>query len=445
MWNNGNSVIVSSYTILSLKVHIEVINKPRLTTLTNGFRVLTDSMNEVDSVAISVWINAGGRFEVKENCGIAHFLEHVAFKGTKNRSAFDIAKEFDKIGGQFNAYTSKEFTVYHAKVLKENFPTGLDIIADILLNPVFDSIEIERERKVVLQEIAQTNDNPDDILYDKYVETAYPNQALGRPILGRKELVNSFEDKHLQDFMAQHYHSRNMLLSVAGNIEHEQVVDFSKKSFANLPEKKNFANMKEAKYIGGEFREKRDLEQVHVYLGFNGLNYYSEDYYNIQVMSLILGGGMSSRLFQEIRERRGLSYSISSFSQNYKDSGMLNIYCATEYNKVETVLDIVIQEMKKMIDCVTQDELDRAKSQIKSSLLMGMESNSSRADITASSYMKYNRHISKQEILEKINETTVKTIQRLMESILFGRSSCTIASIGKIENVPQYYDILKKI
>ena len=420
-------------------------NHPQLTTLSNGFRIITDSMEQVDSIAISVCINVGSRAEIKENCGIAHFLEHMAFKGTSSRSATDIAKEFDSIGGQFNAYTGKETTVYYAKVLKENFIEALSIIADILLNPTFDQVEIEKERAVVLQEIAQTEDSPDDILFDKYLETAYPDQALGRPILGTQELVESFDQQHLRDFTKRNYFSSNMLLSVAGNISHDEVIKAGEKLFSSLL-KRNEANKNEkAKYTGGDFREQRDLEQVHIALGLNGCSYHDDNYYLIQVLTLILGGGMSSRLFQEVREKHGLAYSISAFNKSYNDSGLVTIYSGTDPRKVEKLLDIVTEEIKKISNNIGKDELDRAKSQIKSSLLMSMENNSSRADIAGSSYLRYDRYISKQEMLEKISRITTARLEALMKSILGSRQPITIAAIGNVEYVPNYEDILKKL
>ncbi|MBQ4875285.1 MAG: insulinase family protein [Rickettsiaceae bacterium H1] len=420
-------------------------NNPKLTILPNGFRIITDRMEQVDSVAMSVWVNAGSRCETEKNCGIAHFLEHMAFKGTASRSATDIAKEFDAIGGQFNAYTGKEETVYYAKVLKENFTKALDIIADILLSPNFDEVEIEKERGVVLQEIAQTEDHPDDILFDKYVETAYPGQSLGRPILGTPELVNSFGREHLRDFTKKNYYSNNMLLSVAGNIGHEEVVSIAEKLFSILPENKSSDSVERAEYKGGDFREKRDLEQIHIALGFNGCSYYDNSYYPIQVLSLILGGGMSSRLFQEVREKHGLAYSIAAFNKSYKDVGLLTIYSGTEPDKIQKLLDIVSKEVKKIADKINEDELKRAKSQIKSSLLMNMENNSSRVDVAGSSYVRYDRYVSKQEILEKIDCITTGQLEDLMKSILESCQPITVTSIGKIDKVPDFNDIVNTL
>lgn len=418
---------------------------PMVTTLDNGFRVVTDSMKQVDSVSMSVWVKVGGRFETSENCGIAHFLEHMAFKGTESRTALEIAKAFDMIGGQFNAYTGKEATVYYAKVLKEHFSHALKIIADILLNSSFDSLEIEKERGVVLQEISQTEDSPDDILFDKYVETAYPDQALGRPILGTKELVTGFGREHLKSFINKNYHGDSMLLSVAGNVDHESVVRLSEECFSSVQKNSSLVSVEKARYQGGDFREKRELEQLHMVLGFEGFSFHCEDYYTAQVLSLILGGGMSSRLFQEVREKRGLAYSVSAFSNSYSDSGLFSICSGVEPGKVEQFLDVVFVELKKMRECITAEELLRAKSQIKSSLLMSMEGNSSRADIAGSSYLRYNRYVSKQEILEKINNITAKQLEKLMRSIFELCRPITVSAIGRVEVVPAYDDIVNKL
>ncbi len=416
-----------------------------LTTLPNGFRVITDQMSQVDSVAMSVWVNAGSRNETKENCGIAHFLEHMAFKGTKSRTALDIAKEFDSIGGQFNAYTSKESTVYYAKVLKEHFVQALNIIADILINSTFDQEEIEKERGVILQEIAQTDDTPDDILLDKYVETAYPQQSLGRPILGTIELVNSFGKQELQQFVKDHYHGEKMLLSVAGNINHAEVVQISEQCFGNIPKRQVLTDISAGDYQGGEFRETRDLEQVHVALGFDGLSYNHDNYYASQLLALILGGGMSSRLFQEVREKHGLAYSICAFNSSYRDTGMLNIYSGTSPDTVPKLLDVITQEIHKAANNITAEEVRRAKSQIKSSIFMSMENNSSRVDIAASSYVRYNRYVSKQEMLDKINGINTQDLQLLIQSILESKKPITFAAIGRLDKVPNYKDISNKL
>ncbi len=423
----------------------ENLDCPQITTLSNGFRVVTDHMPQVDSIALSLWVNVGSRFETEENCGIAHFLEHMAFKGTEKRTAIDIAKEFDAIGGQFNAYTSKEATVYYAKVLKENFTKALDIISDILLNSVFDEIEIEKERGVVLQEIAQTEDTPDDILFDKYMDTAYPSQPIGRPILGPKELVQAFNKSHLQDFVNQHYHSKNMLLSVSGNIKHDEVIDAASYISNKAPQKDNILSADPAEYKGGFYKENRDLEQLHIALGFKGLSYNDKDRYTIQVLSSILGGGMSSRLFQEVREKHGLAYAVASFCRQHKDCGMLNIYSGTEPQKVTQLLSIISQELKKMTQDITTEELERVKAQIKTNLLISRESNSARVDIAAGSYLKHGRYISKDEILAELNKINVNHVQELMHKILSSKDAITIAAIGNVEHLPTYDSILEQI
>ena len=418
---------------------------PEISILPSGFRITTDYMPQVDSVALSLWISVGSRFESKENCGIAHFLEHMAFKGTKKRSALDIAKDFDAIGGQFNAYTSKETTVYYAKVLKRYFRKALEIISDILLHSTFDELEIEKERGVVLQEIALTDDTPDDIIFDHYMETAYPSQPIGRPILGPKELVQSFNREHLRDFVDNHYHSKNMLLSVSGNITHEEVLSAATYLSENMPIKDKSFTVESAQYKGGFYKEKRDLEQVHIVLGFKGYSYHDKNYYPVQVLSLILGGGMSSRLFQEVREKHGLAYSIASFNRSYSDSGMLNIYSGTDSKNIVKLLDIVTQEVKKMAQEVTQEELERARTQIESSLLMSRESNSARVDIIGGSYIKYGRYISKQEILEEIDKVTTQKVQDLMQEILSTNDPITVSALGNVEHLPDYDNILNKL
>jgi predicted Zn-dependent peptidase len=318
-----------------------------VTTLDNGIRVISQKMNETEAVTIEIWTGVGSRYERPEQNGISHFLEHMAFKGTKTRSAKQIAEDFDNIGGQLNAFTSREHTVYYAKVLKENFHDAIDLLADIIQNSVFEQQEIERERNVVLQEIAMTNDAPDDIIFDLYQQTAYSNQPIGRSILGPSKLVANFSQEDLKGYVAEHYHGANLVISVAGNVDHQTVIEFAKKNLNNIPKGKR-SDKEPANYVGGEHREQRDLEQVHMTFGFQGTPYLSDDVYKYQLLSCILGGGMSSRLFQEIRENRGLAYSVAAFNSSYLDEGTFTIYSATSPEKINELLQSVCDELKRV-------------------------------------------------------------------------------------------------
>ena len=276
----------------------------KVSKLPNGLTVASDSMPGVETVSLGAWVGVGTRHEPAAINGVAHLLEHMAFKGTERRSAYDIAQEIEAVGGHLNAYTSRENTAFYAKVLVDDAPLAVDILADILLNPTFDEEELRRERAVVLQEIGQANDTPDDIIFDRFQEAAYPEQALGRPVLGTAEIVRGIERPTLQDYMTRHYGAAGMVFAAAGKIEHDGFVALAADAFAALPRAASAA-VEPAGYVGGDYRETRDLEQVHVLLGFPTVGYLDPDYYTASVLSTLFGGGMSSRLFQEVREKRG--------------------------------------------------------------------------------------------------------------------------------------------
>ena len=286
--------------------------------LPGGLTVVTDEMANVETVSLGAWIGVGTRHEPAEINGVAHLLEHMAFKGTERRSAYDIAQEIEAVGGHLNAYTSRENTAFYAKVLSDDAPLAVDIVSDILLNPVFDKDELKRERDVVLQEIGQANDTPDDVIFDRFQETAYPGQAIGRPVLGTAEIVSGIGRATLRDYMTRHYGTGSMVLAAAGKIPHGKFLDLVREAFEGLPSERG-SDVEAAAYKGGEYREQRDLEQAHLLLGFDGVSYHDPMYYTASVFSTLFGGGMSSRLFQEVREKRGLVYSVYSFASAYRD------------------------------------------------------------------------------------------------------------------------------
>ncbi|MCW5771904.1 MAG: insulinase family protein, partial [Rhodospirillaceae bacterium] len=296
-----------------------------ITKLANGLTVATDRMEQVETVSIGMWVEVGTRFEAPEHAGISHMLEHMAFKGTRRRSARAIAEEIEAVGGHLNAYTGREGTTYFAKVMKEDLGLAADIIADILQHSVFDPAEMDREREVILQEIGQARDTPDDIVFDHFQETAYPDQPLGRPILGTEASVKALAREALVEHMQQHYRAGSMIFAAAGKLDHDDVVAKAEALFGGLPAGDPLKPAP-AQYGGGEFRGEQDLEQVHLVLGFPGLKLGHPDQYAMAALSTILGGGMSSRLFQEVREERGLVYSIYSFHSGFADSGLFGIY-----------------------------------------------------------------------------------------------------------------------
>lgn len=406
---------------------------PKIINMSNGIKLVTKQMPHTESISISVWVAAGSRYENIEKNGISHFLEHMAFKGTNRRSAKQIAEEFDDIGGHFNAHTGRETTVYYAKTLKNDAHVAVDILADIIQNSVFDAEELERERGVILQELAMTIDTPDDIIFDYFQETAFAGQAVGRSILGTETLINTVSKADFEHYIASHYYGENMVISVAGNIDGSGIEKLIEEQFSIIKPggKKPF---EKASYTGGEFREKRDLEQVHVVLGFEGLNYKSEDIYKAQLMSIVFGGGMSSRLFQEVREKRGLAYSISSFNSAYVDCGLFNIYAATAPEKTNELLQVIKDELQRACGNIEQKELDRSRAQIRASLLMAKERSGSVADDLGRNFTCFGRNITVEEHLEKVAAVNVGDLSAMMEKIITG-SKPTVALMGEIDGV----------
>jgi predicted Zn-dependent peptidase len=410
----------------------------------SGLVVATDVMDTIETVTVNVLVKTGSRYETATNNGISHFLEHMAFKGTKTRSAIQIAQEFDMIGGYFNAYTSRERTVYYAKVLKDDVNVAIDILSDILQNSVFDNEEIEKERGVIIQEIAQTQDLPDELIFDHFQETAFPNQPFGMGILGPLENIKAIQRDDIVNYVNDHYSYPNIIVSCAGNINREQFYQTINNKFTNFSTKQP-EQFQQAEYKGGDFRIYKDLEQVHVVLGFNAVSYLDNDYYTQQVLSIIAGGGMSSRLFQEVREKRGLAYSISSFVSSYNDNGIFGIYAGVSEEKVNELITVVSDEMKKLILDINEDEIKRAKAQVRASLLMSQESSISRAEKLASNLAVFGRYISITEILERIEEINVNKVQDFAKKLLTQEYKPTLATIGKINNLIEYDQLLAKI
>ena len=364
--------------------------------------------------------------------GVAHLLEHMAFKGTERRSARDIAEQIEAVGGHVNAYTSRETTAFYAKVLAGDLALAADVIADILQHSVFDETELTRERAVVLQEIGQSIDTPDDIIFDHFQETAYPDQALGRPVLGRAEIVSSLDRDSLRAYMRRHYSPERMVIAAAGQVDHERLTDLVAGAFNGLPDDAT-PEVEPAAYRGGDFREARELEQVHLLLGLDGVGYRDDDYYAALVLSTLLGGGMSSRLFQEVRENRGLVYSIYSFVSAYMDGGLFGIYAGTGAKEVEELIPVVCDELVKLSHDITEEEATRARSQLKASILMSRESSGSRAEQLAQQLLAYGRPLPVAEIVDKIEAVDMAALQRLATQLAASRP--TLAALGPISRV----------
>jgi predicted Zn-dependent peptidase len=374
----------------------------RVSSLPNGFRVVTEDMPSMESAAIGVWVGAGGRHEAPEQNGIAHFLEHMAFKGTARRSALAIAEEIEDVGGYINAYTSREVTAYYARVLRDDVPLAVDLIADIVLNPVFDAREIEVERGVILQEIGQTLDTPDDIIFDWLQEAAYPGQPMGRTILGPSERVRAFDRADLTRFVAENYGPGQMILAAAGAVDHEAIVRQAEKIVGELTPRDQ-REPERGRFEGGETRRVRDLEQAHLALGFAQPGYRDDAVYAAQVFASAIGGGMSSRLFQEAREKRGLCYTIFASVGAYSDTGLLTIYAGTAGEDVGALAELTVDELRRSAEDMTEAEVARARAQMKAGMLMGLESPSSRAERLARTLAIWDRVPPLSEVVERID------------------------------------------
>jgi len=410
--------------------------------LSNGMVVITDHMPSVETVSLGVWVNAGTRHEAAEINGISHLLEHMAFKGTERRTAQAIAEEIEAVGGLLNAYTSRDHTAYYAKILKEDTGLGIDILADILQHSSLDPDELAREQAVVVQEISQAIDTPDDIIFDHFQATAFPQQAVGRPVLGTAELVRSFSRKTVASYMRDHYGSGTMILAAAGNLDHESIVAEAERHFSSLAPAR--AGTEEpASYQGGDYREERDLEQVHVVLGFDGVAYEDPDYYAMSVLSGLLGGGMSSRLFQEVRERRGLAYSVYSFSQSLSDGGLFSIYAGTGADESAEVVPVICEEVRKVMKSVTAEEVRRSRAQIKAGILMGLESTNARCEQLARQLMVHGRIQSIEEVVARIEAVDEAAVVKVANRLF--TTPPTFAAIGPLEHVADYASIRESL
>lgn len=419
-----------------VKNNLSIEKNNNYSTTSQGLRVSVDTMKDVESVAIGVFVNTGSRNETKEINGISHFLEHMAFKGTKKRSARQIAEQFESIGGHINAYTSKEKTVYYVKVLKEFSEFAVEFLADILQNSIFDEVELNKERGVILQEIAMTNDTPDDIIFDYFQNTAYPDQALGRSILGEVKNIKNFQRQDFVNYIKTNYNFTNMAVVASGNITEQDLLKWSEKYF-NKFTKKQTPKFSSAKYRGGEFRKEKKLEQINFVLGFEGFSYHHENYYLAQTLAMILGGGMSSRLFQEVRENNGLAYSIYAFNSCFCDTANFAIYAGTTPEKFNKMLKIVKEQLKKISHKINQEELSRVITQFKASLLMAKESTSSRMQRRGTDIIAFDRIITDQEIISELNKITLKKLTNLAEQI-FNNSAPTQAMIGKVKGLDKF-------
>lgn len=408
--------------------------------LSNGLTVATETLPSVETVALGTWVKSGARNERDDEHGMAHLLEHMAFKGTKNRTAFEIASQIENVGGEINAATSVETTSFYARVLADDVPLAVDILSDILQDSEFDPNELEREQHVILQEIGAAHDTPDDIVFDRFTETAFRHQTIGRSILGTPETVKSFTSAQLHDFMQRQYGAERMVIVAAGDVKHDDFVRHVEKRLGNFRPKAESAIPQYAQYVGGDFREDRDLMDAQIVLGFEGRAYHVRDFYASQVLSMILGGGMSSRLFQEVREKRGLCYSVYAFHWGFSDTGIFGIHAATGQSDIAELIPVIINELQRTGESILLEELDRARAQYRAGLIMSAESCSSRASQIARQLLLFGRPIAKEELMERLAALTVERLTDLSSRLFSTRP--TIAAVGPVGTLAPYESIL---
>jgi predicted Zn-dependent peptidase len=399
-----------------------------VTTLKSGISVVTDTMPHLETASLGVWIAAGSRNERRDENGISHCLEHMAFKGTRRRTARQIAEEIEAVGGDLNAATGAESTTYHARVLKADVPLALDMLADILSEPTFDGDELAREQNVIIQEIGSVADNPEEMIFEHLNTLAFPDQPLGRSILGTAKTVRSIDGGGLRDYLARNYRAPDMVVAAAGAVDHAAIVAEVEARFASFTGPANL-NPEPARFGGGSHIEKRELEQVHIAMALPGVPVTDPSVYSLDMFGNILGGGMSSRLFQEARERRGLCYSIYSFHMPYSDVGMFGLYAGTDAADTAELTQVIVDEVTSLSETLSETEIARAKAQMKAGLLMALESSGARINQLARQMMIWGRPMPVDELVAKVEAVTVESA-RAAGRALIARGKMATAVLG---------------
>jgi predicted Zn-dependent peptidase len=400
-----------------------------VTKLASGLTVITDHMPHLETAALGVWTGVGGRDERADEHGMSHLLEHMAFKGTTGRSSREIVEEIEAVGGDLNAATSTETTAYYARVLKADVPLALDVLSDILANPTFDAYELEREKSVIVQEIGAAQDTPDDVVFEHLSELCYPEQPMGRSLLGTPETLSTFDRNKLHDYLTRHYRGPEMVVSAAGAVDHKSVVGEAEKRFAKFDGEPAPKPVPAMFGKGGSRVVQRELEQAHLTLALEGLPQSDLALFSLQVFTNILGGGMSSRLFQEVREKRGLCYSIYAFHAPYSDTGFFGLYTGTDPSDAPEMMDVIVDQVNEASETLTEAEIARAKAQMKAGLLMGLESCSARAEQMARHILAYGRPLSSEELVSRIDAVSVETTRNAARALLT-RSRPAVVALG---------------
>lgn len=404
-----------------------------ITTLSNGLMVATERMPAIATATLGVWVGTGSRHERPHEHGLSHLIEHMAFKGTARRSARQIAEDIENVGGDINAATSVEYTSYTARVLGENVDVALDVLGDILIHSAFDPGELAREKGVILQEYAAVEDTPDDLIYDAFMETAYSGQAVGRPILGTPDTIKSFDEATIRAFLAREYTPGKMVLAAAGDVEHARIVDMAERLFGAMPAVAP-QQPEPGRYVGGERRISRKLEQANLVLGLPGLSFKDPGYYAVHLFAHMLGGGLTSRLWHEVRETRGLAYSIDSFHWPFSDCGLFGIGAGTAGSDVRELMDVTLACMAQATRDVSDVELIRAKAQMKVALLTALETPGGRIERVARQLLSWGRVVASDEIVRKVDALEVEHVREAGRRLLQGAP--TLAAIGPIKELP---------
>ncbi len=404
------------------------------TTLTNGVRVITEQMPHVRSVSVGIWIGTGSREEQPEVGGISHFIEHMVFKGTKKRTAEQIARSVDSIGGGLDAFTSKELVSYNVKVLDEHLPEAFDVVSDLVRNPLFQKEDIEREKGVILEELKMEVDNPEYLIHEIFSSNFWKGHPLGRPIIGTKQTIRTFDRDKIERHYNQFYTPSNILITAAGNLKHKHLVDLATQHFEDLkPRKTPAIKVTPTPHAPLIFRNKNSLEQVHVYLGVPSIPMSHESRFACYILNAILGGGMSSRLFQNIREKQGLAYTVFSELSMYRDAGCMLIYAGTSLKSAGKVVESIVRELNTLVNtAVSSDELVRAKDHLKGSFVLGLESTSSRMGNLARQELYFNRFFSLDEMLDRIDRVQSNEVQALAQQF-FDPKRMAVAMLGRLE------------
>jgi predicted Zn-dependent peptidase len=404
-----------------------------ITQLPNGLTIATERMPEIATATLGVWVGTGSRHETADEHGLSHLIEHMAFKGTTRRSARQIAEDIENVGGDINAATSVEYTSYTARVLGENVDVALDVLGDILINSAFEAGELAREKGVILQEYAAVEDTPDDLIYDAFMETAYAGQPIGRPILGTPETIKSFDEATIRSFLAREYAPGKMVLAAAGSVDHARIVEVAERLFGAMPAVP-IHEPEAGLYSGGERRIPRKLEQANIVLGLPGLSFKDPGYYATHLFAHILGGGLTSRLWHEVRENRGLAYSIDSFHWPFSDTGLFGIGAGTAGSDVAELMKVTLETMRQATQDISETEMARAKAQMKVALLTALETPGGRIERVARQLLSWGRVVPSDEIVLKVDALTAEQVREAGQRLL--RGAPTLAAIGPIKGLP---------